>query len=109
MYGIDTWKGIAHLVFFQFTVFMVVYSHLSASWSDPGIVAKDTTGMYLVAYEQELELALVREKQGDLAAVKNVKKLFCRKCASAKPPGAHHCSLCNRCVRKMVSDFYLSN
>jgi hypothetical protein len=89
--------------FFQLVVCMVVFSHLSASWSDPGVVAKDHTGMYLAEYERQYQLALNAEGQGDIMAMRRLRKKFCKKCEIPKPLGAHHCSACNRCVRNMVS------
>jgi hypothetical protein len=81
---------------------MVVWSHLSASWSDPGLVGKDTTGMYLQAFEKQLEKAINLEANGhDVTIVRRLRKSFCKKCLTPKPEGAHHCSTCNRCVRKM--------
>jgi len=102
MFGLSTWKAIFHLGFFQTTVFMVVYSHLAASWSDPGLVSKDSTGLYSQIFEKQLVKALEAEKNGDVVIVKKLKKSFCRKCQSPKPAGSHHCSLCGRCVRRMV-------
>lgn len=31
---------------------------------------------------------------------------WCRKCNAPKPPLAHHCSVCQRCVLRMVSQLY---
>ena len=28
-------------------------------------------------------------------------KKYCRKCKAFKPPRAHHCSICGRCIVKM--------
>ena len=47
----------------------------------------------------------IRENYGNFPNSKNVGTLiqykFCKKCNQLKPPRAHHCSICGKCVLRM--------
>uniref|UniRef100_A0A8R1I2R0 Palmitoyltransferase n=2 Tax=Caenorhabditis japonica TaxID=281687 RepID=A0A8R1I2R0_CAEJA len=74
------------IVFETFSA-LAITSHLKTMMTDPGAVAKgDCT-------EESVErMQLLNGRQ-------TIYK--CQKCASIKPDRAHHCSVCERCIRRM--------
>ncbi|EEB16521.1 Palmitoyltransferase ZDHHC3, putative [Pediculus humanus corporis] len=73
-------------VLFQIFAFMACASHLRTMFTDPGAVPKGN------ATKEMIQQMGLREGQ----------VIFkCPKCCSIKPERAHHCSVCQRCVRKM--------
>lgn len=97
--GLDTLLGMVHIVCFQTIVIMVLISHMSASWSDPGLVRQEHTEKFMDEYRKELEV-LQTNGATDLE-LRRFRRTFCKHCRVPKPKGAHHCSACNRCVREM--------
>ncbi|KAK0040692.1 palmitoyltransferase ZDHHC3 isoform X2 [Biomphalaria pfeifferi] len=73
------------LIFNCFTM-LAVASHLRAMFTDPGAVPKGNA-----TAEGIKSLGL---KKGEVV-------YKCPKCISIKPDRAHHCSVCQRCIRKM--------
>ncbi|XP_073974079.1 palmitoyltransferase ZDHHC3 [Rhodnius prolixus] len=73
---------------FLFSIFgiLAVTSHLKTMLTDPGSVPKGN------ATKEMIQHMGCREGQ----------VIFkCQKCCSIKPERAHHCSVCQRCIRKM--------
>ncbi|KAI9159528.1 Palmitoyltransferase [Blastocladiella emersonii ATCC 22665] len=83
-----SWKHSLFYVVFDGSVLMLWFNYYKAVTMDPGRVpldwdpSKQTDGF-------------VELKQSTTAP------RFCRTCQVNKPPRAHHCSSCNRCVLKM--------
>lgn len=78
--------GMVHTVLFQMLAFLALASHLKTMFTDPGAVPKGN------ATKEMINQMGFREGQ----------VIFkCPKCCSIKPYRAHHCSVCQRCVRKM--------
>lgn len=73
-------------ILFHFFVAMAYASHLKTMLTNPGAVEK---GNATDEFIQRLGL-----QQGQVV-------YKCAKCASIKPDRAHHCSVCQRCIRKM--------
>ncbi|KAK3907703.1 Palmitoyltransferase ZDHHC3 [Frankliniella fusca] len=73
-------------VIFQSLAFLAFASHLRTMFTDPGAVPKGN------ATKEMIQQMGFREGQ-----------MFfkCHKCCSIKPERAHHCSVCQRCIRKM--------
>lgn len=71
-------SGVIHLTIFNTGAVMALYSHLKAMTTNPGAVPKDAQPL-----------------------VPGGRRRQCRRCHVYKPPRAHHCSMCNRCVVKM--------
>ena len=89
-----TREGKLILIIFLGSVFMLFWCHLTAMLSDPGVCRKfSNDNYYLNVYNEQL--ALFAE---DEVRLKKIKKQFCKKCASPKPLGFHHCSTCGRCI-----------
>uniref|UniRef100_A0A336KVI2 Palmitoyltransferase n=1 Tax=Culicoides sonorensis TaxID=179676 RepID=A0A336KVI2_CULSO len=82
----DSWLGTVNMIFFNIGSFLAVASHLRAMFSDPGAVPKGN------ATKEMIQQMGYREGQVFFK---------CPKCCSIKPDRAHHCSVCQRCVRKM--------
>ncbi|XKL66173.1 hypothetical protein PGB90_009593 [Kerria lacca] len=73
------------IVFQTFTIFALI-SHLRTMFTDPGAVPKGN--------------ACIDTFTPD--GLRNGQLVFkCPKCCSFKPERAHHCSVCQRCIRKM--------
>ncbi|KAK9880854.1 hypothetical protein WA026_013179 [Henosepilachna vigintioctopunctata] len=78
--------SISNTIIFQTLAFLAFTSHLKTMFTDPGAVPKGN------ATKEMIRQMGFREGQ----------VIFkCPKCCSIKPDRAHHCSVCQRCVRKM--------
>lgn len=80
--------GPIHVVLFNTVVFLLAMSHLKAVFSDPGTVP----------------LPQNRLDFSDLHSRKNHyddenEWTVCTRCETYRPPRAHHCRICKRCVR----------
>ncbi|KAJ8302763.1 hypothetical protein KUTeg_019159 [Tegillarca granosa] len=82
----DTTWSFFNGVIFQFFSFLAVSSHLKAMLSDPGAVPRGNA-----TKENIMRMGL---RDGQVV-------FKCPKCVSIKPDRAHHCSICQRCIRKM--------
>lgn len=72
----------------------LLYNYLKAICTDPGCPP-----WYEGFEEQELENGKEKDTDPCEPAIKKLPK--CKKCNRQKPPRAHHCSICKRCVLKM--------
>ncbi|XP_050238112.1 probable protein S-acyltransferase 16 [Mercurialis annua] len=89
-FGLMTSPGIINAVVFTAMAFMCVLNYCLAIFTDPGRVPS--------AYAPDIEDAdnpvhEIKRKGGDLR--------YCQKCSHYKPPRAHHCRVCKRCVLRM--------
>lgn len=76
-----------NFVVFEFLTALAVASHVKTMLTDPGSVPKGN------ATEEHIER---------LQAAEEFKVIYkCQKCCSIKPDRAHHCSVCDRCIRRM--------
>ncbi|XP_059145307.1 palmitoyltransferase ZDHHC3-like [Physella acuta] len=82
--------GAVCVVFFNTIVFLLTVSHLRAVMSDPGIVPIPKTNMDF----SDIHSDTSKRKTNDGWTV-------CMKCETYRPPRAHHCRVCRRCVRRM--------
>lgn len=77
---------ISNVILFQVLTFLAIVSHLKTMFTDPGSVPKGN------ATNETIQKMGLREGQ----------IIFkCQKCCCIKPERAHHCSVCQRCIRKM--------
>ncbi|KAI6238290.1 Palmitoyltransferase [Aphelenchoides fujianensis] len=81
------WQGVNFAIFQSFFVLSFL-SHFRTMTTDPGAVPK---GNLTEDYLQRLE----RERAVGAPIYK------CQRCASVKPERAHHCSVCDRCIKRM--------
>ncbi|XP_024516801.1 probable protein S-acyltransferase 16 isoform X2 [Selaginella moellendorffii] len=86
-----TANGLANALAFTATTLMALVSYALAILRDPGEIPSS----YLPDVEdsQQAPLQEVKRKGGDLR--------YCQKCRVYKPPRAHHCRVCKRCVLRM--------
>lgn len=90
-----TWAGTLHSAFFSIIALMAVISHFYAMTTNPGAVPPDA---------KPLEMSKDTTSNGEEGSLpKKVPQglRLCRRCKAYKPPRAHHCSVCRRCIIKM--------
>lgn len=81
--------GPFNVVLFNTIVFFLVMSHLKAVFLDPGAVPLPTTRLDFSDLHSSK-----REFEQDEWTV-------CTRCETFRPPRAHHCRICKRCIRRM--------
>ncbi|XP_012937198.2 palmitoyltransferase ZDHHC7 [Aplysia californica] len=86
----ETLWGAFCVITFNTIVLLLTVSHLRAVLSDPGIVPIPKTSMDFSDIHSENS----KRKTNDGWTV-------CMKCETYRPPRAHHCRICRRCVRRM--------
>ncbi|XP_035498747.1 palmitoyltransferase ZDHHC7 isoform X1 [Scophthalmus maximus] len=80
------WYAVINGVVFNSLAVLALASHLRTMLTDPGAVPKGNA----------------TKKYVDSLQLKPGKVIYkCPKCCSIKPERAHHCSICERCIRKM--------
>lgn len=83
---INSFYSSLNMAIFQSLAFLAFASHLRTMFTDPGAVPKGN------ATKEMIQQMGFRDGQ----------VIFkCPKCCSIKPDRAHHCSVCQRCIRKM--------
>ncbi|PVD27119.1 hypothetical protein C0Q70_12271 [Pomacea canaliculata] len=87
----DTLWGAVNVVIFNTIVFLITMSHLRAVLSDPGVVPLPSASMDFS------DLHSSQPPKNTTADGWTV----CMKCETYRPPRAHHCRICQRCVRRM--------
>lgn len=83
--------------------------------TDPGAVPREATplpeddeafGANASGMEEGKSAADAQGGNGHNGATGNRRvRKYCRRCNAFKPPRAHHCSICRRCIIKMVRAF----
>lgn len=87
------------LMFYSVTALAVI-SHFNAMTTDPGAVPPDAIPPEIKSVDNDDDNNNT-EANSLLDRRTNQHKRICRRCSSYKPPRAHHCSICGRCVIKM--------
>lgn len=93
-----------HVVLFNTIVFLLIMSHLKAVFSDPGTVPLpanrlDFSDMYTVGKNPGNSNGI----DNDIVVTGNarIEWTVCSRCEIYRPPRAHHCRICKRCIRRM--------
>ncbi|XP_063172643.1 palmitoyltransferase ZDHHC3-like [Candoia aspera] len=85
-----------HAVAFNLIVLMLLVCHTRAVFADPGVVPLPDTA---------LDFSDLRSSSCKDAAYQkshsNEDWTVCNRCETYRPPRAHHCRICHRCVRRM--------
>ncbi|ORX94705.1 zf-DHHC-domain-containing protein [Basidiobolus meristosporus CBS 931.73] len=87
--GLNT-TSISILIPFNILLFFLCWNYYLTCTTDPGMIPQN--------WEPKLEgeeVTVIEVKK------KNNEPRYCRTCNAFKPPRAHHCSSCERCVLKM--------
>ncbi|KAI4354519.1 hypothetical protein L6164_003372 [Bauhinia variegata] len=89
-FGLISSPGIMNALVFSAVASMCVFNYAAAIFTDPGRVPST----YMPDVEDpERPIHEIKRKGGDLR--------YCQKCSHYKPPRAHHCRVCKRCVLRM--------
>ncbi|KJH53356.1 DHHC zinc finger domain protein [Dictyocaulus viviparus] len=109
VFGNSIW-GAFHITIFNTLIFMTLFSHGRTMFTDPGVVPilksntlHDRSAHFgLLSSSSEDDCSSDREEMmlhswGGAAA----DWTMCTRCESFRPPRAHHCRVCRRCIRKM--------
>ncbi|XP_062500243.1 palmitoyltransferase ZDHHC3-like [Corticium candelabrum] len=95
-YETSSWSTVHSLVF-NIIVVLIIISHVRAVLGDPGQVPLASTKLDF----SEVRLGgQSKDDSSDDSLVKTSWTL-CSKCETYRPPRAHHCRTCRRCIRKM--------
>ncbi|XP_072049201.1 palmitoyltransferase ZDHHC3-like [Amphiura filiformis] len=86
--------GAFHATVFNTIVLLLITAHVRAVTSDPGIVPLPSNAIDFSDVRSGQAPKKVMDKEGGSWTV-------CQKCEAYRPPRAHHCRICRRCVRKM--------
>lgn len=89
-FGLFSSPGIINAVVFTVIAFMCVFCYRLAIFTDPGRVPSTYTPD---VEDNTIPIHEIKRKGGDLR--------YCQKCSHYKPPRAHHCRGCKRCVLRM--------
>nr|XP_034909360.1 probable protein S-acyltransferase 16 isoform X1 [Populus alba]TKR66563.1 putative protein S-acyltransferase 16 isoform X2 [Populus alba] len=89
-FGLMSSPGILNAVVFTAVAFMSLFSYAVAILMDAGRVP--STFMPDIE-DSSNQVHEIKRKGGDLR--------YCQKCSHFKPPRAHHCRVCKRCVLRM--------
>lgn len=83
--------GAFHVAIFNTVLFMLLMSHARAVFSDPGIVSLPQSSIdFSDMYAHSNKTTLEKEDW-----------TVCSRCETYRPPRAHHCRICQRCIRRM--------
>ncbi|XP_064960394.1 probable protein S-acyltransferase 16 isoform X1 [Musa acuminata AAA Group] len=88
--GLSTAAGFANAAVFTALAVVVVVTYGIAVFKDPGRVPNSFSPDI---EHSESPIHEIKRKGGDLR--------YCQKCSHYKPPRAHHCRTCKRCVLRM--------
>ncbi|CAN1135194.1 Probable protein S-acyltransferase 16 [Linum perenne] len=89
-FGLMSSPGLMNAAVFTAVAIMCIFNYCAATMTDPGRVPST----YLPDIEDaDNPIHEIKRKGGDLR--------YCQKCSHYKPPRAHHCRVCKRCVLRM--------
>eukprot|EP00095_Tigriopus_kingsejongensis_P004236 snap_masked-scaffold711_size108467-processed-gene-0.7 protein:Tk04236 transcript:snap_masked-scaffold711_size108467-processed-gene-0.7-mRNA-1 annotation:"palmitoyltransferase zdhhc7" len=89
--------GATHVVLFNLIVFLLFMAHFRAVCSDPGIVPLP---------QHRIDFSDAHAALGHPGGATGPEPpeedwTICTRCEMYRPPRAHHCRICQRCIRKM--------
>uniref|UniRef100_A0A8C4WW27 Palmitoyltransferase n=1 Tax=Eptatretus burgeri TaxID=7764 RepID=A0A8C4WW27_EPTBU len=90
-YSSGPW-AVIHTAAFNALVLMLIIAHVRAATADPGFVPLPYTA---------IDFSDIRSSPRNQAEKSHEEWTVCNRCEAYRPPRAHHCRVCGRCVRKM--------
>jgi len=98
--------GVVHAVLFNSVLILALISHSRAMLTDPGIVPLSRNGW--TGHITRRPPPSEDDEESDSDRSRDARSRFvgddwsvCTRCEAYRPPRAHHCRICRRCVRKM--------
>lgn len=91
-YFLDPHNDFLKIVFgpvFYFCLIMVFITHMMSMFKEPGYISK--------GWQPEHKSKNINLNNPNISD----DHLFCKKCSNHRPPRAHHCKICQKCVLKM--------
>lgn len=85
--------GALNAILFNTVVFMLFLSHIRAVFTDPGVIPLPHNNLDFSDLHSEAKGKLLSQQKEDWTV--------CARCETYRPPRAHHCRICQRCVRRM--------
>lgn len=95
MFFFSFWAPV-HVILFNTVVFLLGMAHVKAVLSDPGRVPLPQSRIDF----SDLHSMTNHEHENEEWTV-------CTRCETYRPPRAHHCRICKRCIR-LVGHIYVS-
>jgi hypothetical protein len=94
--------GAFNVVLFNMVIFMLLWAHTRAVFSDPGIVPLPQNRIDFSDVHSGRQSKKIKSKDGggELSPPEE-DWTICARCEMYRPPRAHHCRICKRCIRKM--------
>ncbi|CAK8679877.1 palmitoyltransferase ZDHHC3-like [Clavelina lepadiformis] len=87
--------GPFHGIMLNLIIFVLLYAHTRAVLSDPGAVPLPLTRLDFS------DIHLQKNKPHKDKSVSGEDWTVCQRCETYRPPRAHHCKVCRRCIRRM--------
>ncbi|XP_030397967.1 palmitoyltransferase ZDHHC3-like isoform X5 [Gopherus evgoodei] len=81
-----------HAVMFNLIVLLLLACHTRAVFADPGMVPLPDTA---------IDFSDLRSNTPHKSERSNEDWTVCNRCETYRPPRAHHCRICHRCIRRM--------
>jgi len=94
----ETYWGLFHIIAFNVIVLMLFTSHARAVFSDPGIVPLPSNRIDFSDLHSSNEAG---EPLQGTQQPPDEDWTICTRCEMYRPPRAHHCRICRRCIRRM--------
>lgn len=92
----DSYWGLFHITVFNTIVIMLFTAHSRAVFSDPGIVPLPCKQIDFSDLHSNQS-----EETGKTTQPPDEDWTICTRCEMYRPPRAHHCRICRRCIRRM--------
>ncbi|CAG9854511.1 unnamed protein product [Phyllotreta striolata] len=88
---LDSLWGTFNVVTFNTVIFLLIISHIKAVVTDPGTVPFP---------QSKIDFSDIHSSDSS-GCEQTLNWTICAKCETYRPPRAHHCRICQRCIRKM--------
>lgn len=98
--------GAFHAVVFNTVIFLLLMAHVRAVFSDPGVVPLPQNRVdFSDIHSAEAGRNLLHLFKSAIISIflgcEHIEWTVCTRCEMYRPPRAHHCRICKRCIRRM--------